>query len=413
MSILKNEPIYPFKEGDYTKPSHIIVEGTNEEIGFALGTLAKNEYGTKLGIYDDAIYAEARREYLTQNYPVMLERSQGVLRAFGLPADDVVHDGTKLPYDFYGDTRGAKDLGATLSFCSAVVLPHEQTDTGAPYVSRNFDWLPLVLWSEVLGQKIPDGAFNSLARSFVLEIRPEQGYKTILVGGHGLLHPVGDGLNEKGLYVTQLADPGAITTLGMPLSGGPNSGLSVFQAMGMVLNTCATVEEAKIAILRNHVAEVVVGLHLLIADVSGAVTGFEIDHDTQSYRFTDRRVNEPFLCTNHPVHLYPTPDTYPEIDMSREHNTFTRQVLLRDKFATLEAPYKREDATALTDVVHCAFADDKKAEAAPRERTLYNINADLSKPEISVRFYLGDVGPIAGTNHMEDRMSDFYTYSFF
>lgn len=90
MSILKNEPIYPFKEDDYTKSRHIIVEGTNEEIGFALGTLAKNEYDTKLGVYDDAIYAEARREYLTQNYPVMLERSQGVLRAFGLPADDVV-----------------------------------------------------------------------------------------------------------------------------------------------------------------------------------------------------------------------------------------------------------------------------------------------------------------------------------
>jgi|LGVF01.1.fsa_nt_gb hypothetical protein len=101
MSILKNEPIYPFKEGDYTKPRHIIVEGTNEEICFALGSLAKNEY-----------------------------------------------DGTELPYDFYGDTRGAKDLGATLSCCSAVVLPHEQTDTGAPYVSRNLDWLPLVMWDQ-------------------------------------------------------------------------------------------------------------------------------------------------------------------------------------------------------------------------------------------------------------------------
>ena len=62
MSILKNEPIYPFKEGDYTKPCHIIVEGTNEEIGFALGTLARNEYGTKLGVYDDMIYAKARWE---------------------------------------------------------------------------------------------------------------------------------------------------------------------------------------------------------------------------------------------------------------------------------------------------------------------------------------------------------------
>jgi hypothetical protein len=45
-------------------------------------------------------------------------------------------------------------------------------------------------------------------------------------------------------------------------------------------------------------------------------------------------------------------------------------------------------------------------------RTLINTNCDLSKPEISVRFYLGDVGPIAGTNHMEDRMSDYFTFGF-
>ncbi len=34
MAILKNEPIYPFKEGDYTKPVHIIVQGSYEEIGY-------------------------------------------------------------------------------------------------------------------------------------------------------------------------------------------------------------------------------------------------------------------------------------------------------------------------------------------------------------------------------------------
>jgi hypothetical protein len=47
MPILKNESIYPFKEADYCKPRHIIVEGTYEEIGYDLGTLAKNEYGVK------------------------------------------------------------------------------------------------------------------------------------------------------------------------------------------------------------------------------------------------------------------------------------------------------------------------------------------------------------------------------
>ena len=36
MAILKNEPIYPFTEGNYAKPHHIIIAGSEEEIGYEL-----------------------------------------------------------------------------------------------------------------------------------------------------------------------------------------------------------------------------------------------------------------------------------------------------------------------------------------------------------------------------------------
>ena len=52
--------------------------GSNEEIGFDLGTLAKNEYGAKLGVYDEPVYALARREYMARHWPAMLERSKGI-----------------------------------------------------------------------------------------------------------------------------------------------------------------------------------------------------------------------------------------------------------------------------------------------------------------------------------------------
>lgn len=58
-------------------------------------------------------------------------------------------------------------------FCSAVMLPVEVTDTGAPYVSLNFDWMALVLWSEMIGQKVPEGTYHSLERDIVLETRPK------------------------------------------------------------------------------------------------------------------------------------------------------------------------------------------------------------------------------------------------
>ncbi len=408
MSILKNEPVYPFQDGDYSKPRHIIVKGTNEEIGFDLATLAKNEYGAKLWRYDDPVYGQARREYFRRNWPAMLERSQGVLQAFGLPKDDVVYDATSLPFDWYDAQRG-KDLGANT--CSAAVLPIEKSN-GATYVSRNFDLMAMVLWSELFGKKPPQGAFNCWSRGIVLEIQPDPGYKTLLIGGQELLTPYIDGLNEKGLYISLFHDPWGVGDEAGPASGMAISGISMVQMLGLLLDTCATVEEAKRQILHNRIMHVIMCSHMIIADATGNATIFEIDRHSQAYVFTDRKANEPLFITNHPVSRYPQPSTYPEFDASAEHNSFQRQILFRDAYAALKPPFRKEDATAMTDAVHCAFIDDKKAEAGPKERTLINTTADLSKPEISVRWYLGDVGPIAGTNHMEDRMSDYFTFGF-
>ena len=86
--------------------------------------------------------------------------------------------------------------------------------------------------------------------------------------------------------------------------------------------------------------------------------------------------------------------------------------LLNKTYAGMKAPFKKSDAEELVNVVHCAFIDDKKAEAATKERTIINTNCDLSKPEITVRFYLGDEGEIPGTNHIKTRMSEPFTFGF-
>ncbi len=409
MSILKNEPIYPFKDGDYTNPRHIIVEGTCEEIGFDLATLAKNDYGCKLGAYDDPVYARARRQYMETNWPQMAERSKGVLRAYGLPADDVVHDATALPIDFYDEVRG-RTLGGNT--CSAAVLPIEKSASGAVFTSRNFDLGAMVLWSELYGKTPPPGAHNAWSRGVVIEARPDQGYKTILVGGQELLYPYIDGLNEKGLYASLFHDPSGVGDEAGAATGEAMSGVSMVQLVGQLLENCASVEEAKLMILNNRVMHMIMCAHMIIADASGIATIFEIDKHSQMYAFVDRKANEPLCITNHPVHTYPIPSTYPDFDPSHEHNTFQRQIILADAYAKLEPPFTFDDAVAMTDAVHCAFVDDTKAEASPKERTLINTTCDLSKPEISVRWYLGDVGPIAGTNHMEDRVSDYHTFGF-
>ena len=409
MTIIKNEPLYPFQEANYSKPRHIIVEGTCEEIGYDLANLAKNDFNAKLGRYKDAVYAQARQEYLARNWPEMLEQAKGVLKAYGLTENDVVYDATTLPYDFYDLQQGGQ---LDFNTCSAVVLPWEKSNDGGIYVARNFDLMAMVLWSDLQGKKPPENAYKCWERSVVIEKRPDQGYKTILIGGQELLIPYIDGINEKGLYISLFHDPAGVGNEGGATSGGDISGISMIQLLGLLLDTCANVEEAKKTILMNRVIQVMLNAHMIIADASGNATIFEIDKKSQAYVFVDREANKPLFITNHPIHTYPTPDTYPEFDLSQEHNTFTRQILLQDKLQTLETPYQREDAITLMDTIHCAFIDDRKAEAAPKERTLINTNADLSKPEISVRFYLGDEGEIPHKNHIKTRMSDFYTFGF-
>lgn len=273
--------------------------------------------------------------------------------------------------------------------------------------------MALVLWTELQGKLPKPDAFKAWERSVVIENRPtDGGYKTILIGGMELLTPYIDGINEKGLYFSLFHDPSGIGDEGGPASGNRMNGITIAQMGSMILDRCATVEEAKQEIINNRILQVILCVHMIIADASGNATIFEIDKKTQEYVFTDRNAGDPLFITNHPVSMYPTPSQFPEYDKKAEHNTFQRINIFADAYSKLEPPFVKGDATKMTDAVHCAFIDDRKAEAAPKERTLINTTADLSKPEISVRFYLGDVGPIKDTNHIEDRMSSYYTYGF-
>lgn len=214
MSIVKDEPVYDPEVdygagGCYMKPRHIIVEGTHEEMGYELAKIAQRDYGVKtLAKYTNATYGEAHRAYMERNFPNMARMSKGVLKAFGLDENDVEHDATQIPYDFTDIPKEAqlKSGDAPFNFCSFVALPIEKSGGGV-FTSRNFDIFALNLWKGFLDLPLEEGEYNCWSRSLVLEKRPTEGYKTILVGGMEMLNPYVDGMNEKGLYFTQLSDP--------------------------------------------------------------------------------------------------------------------------------------------------------------------------------------------------------------
>ena len=63
---------------NYTEVRHIVLKGTNEQIGKALGGIAQEDYNAKPGRFVDPVYARARLIYMQNNYPAFYERMKGV-----------------------------------------------------------------------------------------------------------------------------------------------------------------------------------------------------------------------------------------------------------------------------------------------------------------------------------------------
>ena len=56
---------------------HVVLKGTNEEIGRALATIAKERF-VKPVPSTDRLRTRAQRRYLERNYPILLDRMHGV-----------------------------------------------------------------------------------------------------------------------------------------------------------------------------------------------------------------------------------------------------------------------------------------------------------------------------------------------
>jgi len=424
MPIVKNEPVYdPEKDypgGCYLKPRHVIVEGTHEEMAYELAKMARRDYGVKsLSKYTNSTYGEAHNAYMERNFPNMAKMSRGVRRAFGLDEKDAEHDATQIPYDWSPVTpemERERDAAMKIEFCSFVHPPIEKSEDGSVITSRNFDMFTINLYKELMGAPLNGDDYGYAERSLIMEKRPtDGGYKTICVGGMEALCPYADGMNEKGLMFTTLSDPYAIGKGGSPVSGGAMNGVPYLLLGPLLLETCATVREAKKTILMNRILFRFVTCHMVLVDATGDGCVFEIDKKTQEYVFTDRKPNDPLFCTNHPLHSYPEPSSFPKYEMTEGMNTFLRMNKLRgiyDRKSREGKPFTKEDAMEMTDSVHCSFVDCALAGCRPSERTVWNVTANLTKKEFYISFYVRDLEPVPGTNTMKDVMTKRYTFGF-
>jgi hypothetical protein len=149
---------------EFMEVRHLVLEGTNREIGKALATIGKERYRLQLEASRDRFRSGVQRRYIEKNYPILFERMRGVAAAFGKRVEDDKWDFTALGY-----------LLGLPSGCSVVYYPPGVMSDGKAVVSRNYEYATGTL----LDARPKPGELPVNARPYLIEMHPDRGYPSL------------------------------------------------------------------------------------------------------------------------------------------------------------------------------------------------------------------------------------------
>lgn len=161
----------------------------------------------------------------------------------------------------------------------------------------------------MLGLPTRPGERPLAADPWVVELRPDVGYASIVVGIMDVMGGM-DGINEAGLMVALLADN---ETPEPEPTGSPRVGLSEQQVVRYLLDNCSTVEEAADALRIAKHYYFFTPCHFVVADRSGRA--FVWEHSPRrNHEIIVEQVSasERLVCTNHLLHRWPDPTHLPD-----------------------------------------------------------------------------------------------------
>jgi penicillin V acylase-like amidase (Ntn superfamily) len=375
--VVKNEVLLTQGKDVYQSVRHIVIKGTNQEIGKALGDIARKDYGVeKLISYPDQTYVKAADIYLKTNYPVLRDRAMGVAAAYNENYESSLSIFDQVVYD-----------AGAWSGCSSVYYPPSFTMDNSGLLGHNMDY-PLCSINKLL-RRPEDGAPAMFTRNFVIELYPDKGYASIGVGTGDLLSVV-SGMNEKGLIAVLHTDNYTL------INTDPRSDFSGLiyptQVLRCVLDNCASIEEAKIVLLNNKFSLTFEPAHLLIADTSGRSITVEINPKNARVEITDND-GKPQIFTNHPIYRFKEPSSFPEYKPVEEDNTFARYNQLAELLSKKQQ-FSAEDAVSNQDEVVARWNNPARGMANPTipNRTIWTDLYDQKARTLKVKFYLKD-GP--------------------
>ena len=370
---LSNDVIAGGGPHDFLTARHLRIVGTDREIGRGLAAAARQAHGAAAGPRPavDPVVQRARRRWFELHHPVLAERGRGMAEVFEV--DDESDEWDVVWLATYDTPAG----------CSVAFYPGDGTKDGHGVLARNFDF-PTVTYDEIVGRPARAGERPLAADPWVVELHPDGGYASVSIGIMDVAGAM-DGINEAGLAVALLADnesPHPEPT------GGPQVGLSEQQIVRYLLDTCATVDEAKDALLLAKQYYFFVPCHFVVADRSGASFVWEHSaaHNREAIvdgrRFDAGRT----VCTNHLLH--PRADW---TDLPAEDGSMGTAALTYGRWAALHAA--TSDGRVVDRDEIRRHLDEVRFEAPViGARTFWQALYDVEEGSAEVSFYLRDEG---------------------
>lgn len=341
---------------------HLILKGSNFDIGWKLGEIARQRHLIEKDPVEDPLRIRCQRTYLERNYPIFFERMRGIAHAY--QADD---QADLIDFSLLGEVM----LGTG---CSAVYYPPNRTISGHGIISRNLDfYVPAVI--------------PALSKPYIVEMYPDKGYPSISILSFQLMGEALEGMNSEGLTVIHLADEESPLKYPMEPTYGSAVGLNELKSIQLLLDTCTTVAEAKTALLTNKHFYMFQPVHLLIADRFGNSFVWEYSHAHNQEYLVDGK-NEPQIVTNFLLHRY---ESIQDIPKTRDEKAcpYNRYRVLHEALKEHPEKFSMDFIKETNALVFMAKSSFINPPGVPIRTLLHSIY-DIENRSLEVNFYLQD-----------------------
>ncbi len=385
MTIGTEETIVAGSPADFMEVTHVVLRGTNREIGRRVAETARDQFGIEPIQGQDAAVQQASRHYMREHYPIHYQRMLGVADAYGLSVDDDRYDFSRLAFLF------------AFPGCSVAYIPPDRTQDGHSFLSRNYDF-SIGTSSEMAGLPPQPGELPINSRPYVFETYPDEGYASVTLCVYDLLAGCIDGINSEGLTVALLADDESPTVYPAQPTLRLGVGLHETQILRFLLDTCANVDEAKQALLLTKQYRHVIPAHHIIADRFGNSFVWE-SSPLYSREYITSGDGDIQVVTNHMLYEGAKPLPDPSNDPGW---TYNRLKLLSDAISNGHNGNQGISAGNLKEANACVSFSPALARAITGQdvehspgyrdlgRTIWHSLYDIDDRRVEVRFYLGD-----------------------